>query len=63
VVVVPLGGNAPLQPPEAVQALASEAFHCNVTDVPIATLLSLAFKVTEGGAATAGVSAPVDGCV
>jgi hypothetical protein len=63
VVVVPLVGNAPLQPPEAVQALAFEAFHCSVTDVPIATLLSLAFKVTDGGVATAGVSAPVDGCV
>ena len=60
---MPLGGNAPLQPPEAVQAVAFEAFHCSVTDVPIATLVSLAFKVTDGGVATAGVSAPVDGCV
>ena len=55
--MVPLGGNAPLQPPEAVQALAFEAFHCSVTDVPMGTALSLAFKVTNGGATTAGVVA------
>ena len=55
--VVPLVGNVPLQPPEAVQELASEALHCNVTDEPMATLLSLAFKLTNGGATTAGVVA------
>ena len=53
--VVPLVGNVPLQPPEALQELASEALHCNVTDEPMATVLSLAFKLTNGGATTAGV--------
>lgn len=53
--VLPLVGNVPLQPPEAVHELALEAFHCSVTDEPMATLLSFAFKLTNGGATTAGV--------
>ena len=61
-VILPVVANVPLQPPEAVQLAAFEALHCSVTDAPIATLLSLAFRVTAGGATTAGVSAPVDGC-
>jgi hypothetical protein len=55
VVVVPVVGNVPLQPPEAAQELALEALHCSVTGVPMATVVSLAFKVTNGGATTAGV--------
>ena len=59
--VVPSGGNVPLQPPDAEQVSALEAFHCSVTDVPMGTVLSLAFKVTNGGAATTGVVAlPVE---
>jgi len=50
-------GNVPLQPPDAAQVLALVALHCSVTDAPMATALSLAFKVTKGGAATAGVDA------
>jgi hypothetical protein len=63
VVVVPLVGIAPLHPPDAVQALALVALHCSVADPPIATLLSLAFNVTNGGAATAGVCAALGVCV
>jgi len=60
--VVPVVGNVPLQPPEAAQELALEALHCSVTDAPMATVVSLAFKVTNGGAVTAGVVAlPVAG--
>jgi hypothetical protein len=54
VVVVPVVGSAPLQPPDAVQVVALVALHCSVTDAPTATVLSLAFKLTNGGAATAG---------
>lgn len=50
--VVPVVGSVPLQPPEAVQASALAAFHCSVTDAPMATLLSLAFNVTDGGGTT-----------
>lgn len=58
--MVPVVGNVPLQPPEAAQELALEALHCSVTDAPMATVVSLAFKVTNGGAATAGaVALPV----
>ena len=55
--VVPSGGNVPLQPPDAEQVSALEAFHCSVTDVPMGTVLSLAFRVTNGGATTVGVVA------
>lgn len=47
-----MGGSVPLQPPEAVQATALAAFHCSVTGEPMATLLSLAFNVTDGGGTT-----------
>lgn len=52
----------PLQPPEALQLSASVALHCRVTDAPIATWVSLAFKLTDGGAAVTGVLVPVGGC-
>jgi hypothetical protein len=54
---VPVGGMVPLQPPEAAQVSALAAFHCSVTDLPMGTGFSLAFKVTDGGggATTAGV--------
>jgi hypothetical protein len=39
--VVPLTGCAPDQPPEAVQLCEFDAFHCNVTEAPVATLLLL----------------------
>jgi hypothetical protein len=62
-VVVPVVGSAPLQPPDAVQAVALVALHCSVTDAPTATVVSLAFKVTNGGAATAGGVAVPDAVV
>jgi hypothetical protein len=52
VLVVPVVGSVPLQPPEAVQLSALTAFHCRVTGEPISTLLSLAFNVTDGGGTT-----------
>ena len=52
--MVPAVGNVPLHPPDASQALAFVALHCSVTAVPMATVLSLAFKVTNGGVATVG---------
>ena len=55
--MVPVVGSVPLQPPEAAQELALEALHCSVTGVPMATVLSLAFRLTSGGATTAGVVA------
>jgi hypothetical protein len=60
---VPVVGTAPFQPPEAVQALALVVLHCSVTEAPIATVLSLAFRLTKGGAATAGVAVPPEVCV
>ena len=36
IVLVPLGCSAPLQPPEAVQAVALVDFHVNVEDLPLA---------------------------
>jgi hypothetical protein len=55
--VVPVVGNVPLQPPEAAQELALEALHCRVTGAPTATMVSLALRLTNGGATTAGVVA------
>ena len=57
--MVPVIGNVPLQPPEAAQELALEALHCSVTGAPTATMVSLAFRLTNGGATTAGVVALV----
>jgi hypothetical protein len=48
VVMVPLGGCEPLQPPEAVQLLTLEALHCNVMLCPIGTVFSLDFSVSVG---------------
>ena len=61
--VVPVVGSAPLQPPDAVQAVALVALHCSVTDAPTATVVSLAFKVINGGAATAGGVAVLEAAV
>ena len=51
VVMVPLVGWLPLQPPDAVQLCASFALHCKVVDVPMATLVFIAASVTDGFAA------------
>jgi hypothetical protein len=56
---VPVGGTAPLQPPEAVQLCAFAAFHCRTTDWPTATLLSFAFRLTVGGAADGATASVV----
>jgi hypothetical protein len=48
VVMVPLGGCEPLQPPEAVQLSALDALHCNVTLCPIGTVSALDFSVSVG---------------
>ena len=52
VVVVPLVGWEPLQPPDAVQLCASVALHCKVVEVPLATLVFIAASVTDGFAST-----------
>ena len=64
VAVVPLVGSVPLQPPDATQASALEASHCRLTDEPMATLVSLAFNVSDGGGTTAlvPVLSTVCGC-
>jgi hypothetical protein len=51
VVAVPVVGWVPVHPPDAAQACASFALHCNVTRVPMATLLLAATRVTAGFAA------------
>jgi hypothetical protein len=48
VLIVPLVGWAPLQPPEAVQDCAPVALHCKLVEVPLVTLLFLATRVTAG---------------
>lgn len=57
--MVPLGGCEPLQPPEAVQLLALDAFHCKVTLYPMGTLLSFAFSVRVGAEVSLSVTVPV----
>jgi hypothetical protein len=57
--MVPLGGCEPLQPPEAVQLLALDALHCNVTLYPMGTLLSFAFSVRVGAEFSLSVTVPV----
>jgi hypothetical protein len=61
VVKVPLVGSAPLQPPEAVHAVAFVELHVNVAVLPVATLVGLALKVAVGarGAAAVTVTAVV----
>jgi hypothetical protein len=48
VVIVPLGGSEPLQPPEAVQLSTLDALHCSVTLCPIGTVLASDFSVSVG---------------
>jgi hypothetical protein len=60
VVIVPVGGSVPLQPPEAVQVSALEAFHCSVTDAPMATLLSFDCRLIVGTAMGVLAVAAVD---
>jgi hypothetical protein len=48
VVIVPLVGWAPLQPPDAVQDCAPVTLHCKLVEVPLATLVFLATSVTAG---------------
>jgi hypothetical protein len=49
VVNAPLLGSAPLQPPEAVHAVAFAELHVSVATPPVPTLVVLAFSVTLGG--------------
>jgi hypothetical protein len=48
VVVVPLVGWAPDQPPEAAQLVAFAALHVNVDVPPLATLVGFAVRETVG---------------
>jgi hypothetical protein len=58
VVRVPLGGCAPLQPPEALQLLTLEALHCSVTLLPIGTAFSLDLSVRVGAEISLLVTVP-----
>jgi hypothetical protein len=58
-VMVPLGGCEPLQPPEAVQLLALDELQSSVTLCPMGTLLSLDFSVSVGAVISLPVSVPV----
>jgi hypothetical protein len=55
VVWVPLTANGPLQPPEAVQAVASVELQVNTDAPPLATDVGAAAKVAEGTGSTATV--------
>ena len=57
VVIVPVVGWVPLQPPDAAQLLAWEASHCKVTEAPIVTLVSLALSTTDGATEAMAVDA------
>ena len=48
---LPLVAMLPLQPPEAVQLVASVELHVNVDDPPLLTLVGLAVSVTVGAGA------------
>ena len=47
----------PLQPPEALQLVASVELHVNVDDPPLLTLVGLAVRVTVGAGMTVTVTA------
>lgn len=49
VVSEPVGGRLPLQPPDAVQAVAFCDDHVNVAVPPLTTAVALAVNVTLGG--------------
>jgi hypothetical protein len=53
---VPLLATAPLQPPEAVHAVALVELHVSVEVPPAATLVGFAVKVAVGTAVTATVT-------
>ena len=59
VLALPFVGSAPLQPPEAVHAVAFAELHVSVAALPICTVMGLAFSVAVGGVATAIVTAAV----
>lgn len=54
---MPLVGSVPLQPPEAAQLPALDAFHCSITDAPVVTSFWSAFNVSDGGT-TAAIPLP-----
>jgi hypothetical protein len=64
VVAMPLVGWVPVHPPDAAQVCASFALHRNVADVPMATVLLSAVRVTAGFAVLlgTGVDWPDDDC-
>ncbi len=54
----PLVAKAPLQPPDAVHAVALVDVHVNVELALVATVVGAALKDTVGGGAAAGLSPP-----
>jgi hypothetical protein len=59
VLALPLVGSAPLQPPEAVHAVAFAELHISVAALPVCTVVGFAFSVAVG--VTAIVTAAVAG--
>ena len=56
---MPLGGWEPLQPPEAVQLVALDELHCNVTLCPMGTVFASDFSVSVGAVISLPVMVPV----
>jgi hypothetical protein len=56
VLALPLGGSFPLQPPEAVHAVAFVELQLSVAVPPVLTLIVLAFSATLGGGSVGGGS-------
>ena len=52
----PLAALAPLQPPDAVQLVASVDDHVSVDAAPLATVVGLAVSVTVGAGTTVSVT-------
>jgi hypothetical protein len=53
---VPLVANAPVQPPEAVQAVALVDFQVSVVVPPLATVVALALRDATGAVGAVGVT-------
>jgi hypothetical protein len=54
--MLPLVGNVPCQPPEAVQAVAPADFQARVELAPLLTVVGAALKVTDAAEGAAGVA-------
>ncbi len=60
VVIEPLTGWLPVQPPDAVQVWVFAEVHCKVVEVPMATVVAAAVKVRDGVDVVPELLPPVD---